>query len=42
LTSNYFLTVMEIAYARYKDPGYAWVLSLPPDHNTEGHWGRAP
>ena len=42
LTSNYFLTVMEIAYARYKDPGYAWVLSLPPDRNTEGHWGRAP
>ena len=42
LTSNYFLTVMEIAYARDKDPGYAWVLSLPRDRNTEGHWGGLP
>jgi hypothetical protein len=36
-TLAYFLTVMEIAQACYKDPGYAWVLSLPPDRSTEGH-----
>ena len=34
--------VLELAYARYKDPGYAWMLSLPPDRNTPGWFGRSP
>src|SRR5882672_6447069 len=34
--------MLEIAYARYKDPGYAWVLSLPPTRNAPGWLGRFP
>jgi len=42
LTNPSYLTVLELAYARYKDPGYAWMLSLPPDRNTLGSIGRSP
>src|SRR5436309_9082833 len=41
-TASYFLPMLEIAYARYKDPGYAWVLSLPPTRNAPGWLGRFP
>ncbi|HXJ74542.1 MAG TPA: hypothetical protein VNM37_16945, partial [Candidatus Dormibacteraeota bacterium] len=42
LTNPSYLTVLELAYARYKEPGYAWMLSLPPDRNTPGWIGRSP
>ena len=42
LTNPSYLTVLELAYARYKEPGYAWMLSLPPDRNTPGWFGRSP
>jgi hypothetical protein len=42
LTNPSYLTVLELAYARYKDPGHAWMLSLPPDRNTPGWFGRSP
>ncbi len=42
LTNPSYLTVLELAYARYQDPGYAWMLSLPPDRNAPGWIGRSP
>lgn len=42
LTNPSYLTCLELAYARYKEPGYAWMLSLPPDRNTPGWFGRTP
>ena len=42
LTNPQYLTVLELAYARYKDPGYAWMLSLPPNRNTPSWIGRTP
>jgi len=42
LTDPSYLTCLELAYARYKDSGYAWMLSLPPDRNTLGWIGRSP
>ena len=29
-----FLAVLEVAYKRYRDEGYAWVLSLDPDREA--------
>ncbi len=42
LTGSYFLTALEIAYARYRDPAYAWVLSLAAERAVPGWLGRAP
>jgi hypothetical protein len=33
---------LEIAYKRYKDPGYAWLLSLNPKRDANVVYGRAP
>ena len=32
---------LELAYAHYKDPGYAWLLSLNPNRNALTSYGRA-
>ena len=32
---------LELAYAHYKDPGYAWLLSLNPNRNVLTTYGRA-
>jgi hypothetical protein len=32
---------LEIAYKRYKDPAYAWLISLNPDRDTYISYGRA-
>ena len=32
---------LEIAYKRYKDPGYAWLLSLNPKRDANISYGRA-
>jgi hypothetical protein len=32
---------LEIAYKRYKDPGYAWLLSLNPKRDANVSYGRA-
>ena len=33
---------LEAAYAHYKDPGYAWLLSLNPNRNVLSVYGRSP
>jgi hypothetical protein len=35
-----FLAVLEVAYKRYRDEGYAWVLSLDPDRGAYIRDGR--
>jgi hypothetical protein len=32
---------LEIAYRRYRDPGYAWVISLSPERDTYMSYGRS-
>jgi hypothetical protein len=34
------LAVLEVAYKRYRDPGYAWILALDPDRAAYIHDGR--
>ena len=36
-----FAGELEIAYQRYKDPGYAWLLSLNPNRDACINYGRA-
>ncbi|HUW30939.1 MAG TPA: heparinase II/III family protein [Planctomycetota bacterium] len=33
---------LEAAYAHYKDPGYAWLLSLNPNRDARTVYGRTP
>jgi len=42
LTGDYFLTGLEIGYKRYREPGYAWVLSLNPTRDSRTDFARAP
>ena len=35
-----FMAVLEVAYKRYRDEGYAWVLSLDPDRKAYVRGGR--
>jgi hypothetical protein len=35
-----FLAVLEVAYKRYRDQGYAWILSLDPDRGAYIRDGR--
>ena len=42
LTDNLFMADLEIGYKRYKDPGYAWVLSLNPARDSHTDRTRAP
>jgi hypothetical protein len=36
-----FMAVLEIAYKRFRDEGYAWLLSLDPDREAYIHRGTA-
>ena len=40
-TAPCFSGELEIAYKRYKDPGYAWLLSLNPKRDANIVYGRA-
>jgi hypothetical protein len=42
LTDEYFMSDLEIGYKRYRDPGYAWVLSLNPARDAATEHSRAP